>query len=179
MALFGLRANENLFLKRGKWQASYIPAVIEKAPFLIGFEEQVVDGKKVKNPVVCLDMDSPRVNYNDGEAIFTKTGENTNYLNQVSNHLMVINQGIELSKAMFAAFNEHDLLETISLNIELDSHEKISIEGNYTINQDKLFNLDGQALAELNSKGFLQMAYMVIASLNNVQKLVDIQNSRL
>lgn len=179
VVMFGLRPNENLFLKRGKWNAAYIPAVIEKAPFLIGFEEKEIDGEKVTNPMVCIDMDSPRVNYDNGEAIFDKDGTNTNYLNKVSNNLMLINDGAEMSKQMFAAFVEHNLLETVTLNIELENGEKLCIDGNYTINQKNLSTLDGKALEELNSKGFLQMAHMALASLNNIQKLVDLQNSRL
>ncbi|WP_448245867.1 SapC family protein [Thalassotalea agariperforans] len=179
VVLFGLRQNENLFLKRGTWHASYIPAVIEKEPFLIGHEEQNVNGEIINNPVVCIDMDNARVSYDEGEAIFTTTGENTPYLNQISHHLMLINTGIETSKKMFDAFIAHDLLETITLNIELNNGEKICIDGNYTINQNKLSKLSATALEELNSQGFLQMAYMVVASINNIQKLVDMQNSRL
>lgn len=179
VVMFGLRANENLFLKRGKWHASYIPAAVDKEPFLIGFDEQEVDGQKVSNPMVCIDMDSPRVNYSDGEAVFTKEGKNTNYLNNVSNNLMIINDGVELSNQMFTAFVKYDLLEAVTLNIELKNGEKISIDGNLTINQKKLSTLDGKALEDLNKKGFLQMAYLVLASLNNLEKLIELLNDRV
>lgn len=179
VVLFGLKPNENLFLKRGKWHANYIPAIIAKGPFLIGFEEREHNGVIERNPMVCIDLDNPRVNEKDGELLFQEDGKNTAYLNKVSNNLLLVNDGIELSKKMFAAFIEHDLLESVTLNIELNNGEKLALNGNYTISQEKLAKLNGKALEKLNSQGFLQMAHMAIASLYNMQKLVDLQNSRI
>lgn len=179
VVMFGLKKDENLFIKRGKWQANYIPAVIQKGPFIIGFEEQETNGEIHKNPVICVDMDNPKVNHKDGDAIFDHTGNATPLLENINHCLMKIKEGIELSKQMFAAFIEHDLLEPVGINIELNNQEKITIEGNYTINQEKLSQLNGESLEQLNKQGFLQMAYLAVASLSNIQKLVDMQNTRI
>ena len=34
-ALFGFEAGQNLFLKEGGWDATYVPALIQRQPFLI------------------------------------------------------------------------------------------------------------------------------------------------
>src|SRR5688572_32383070 len=39
VVLLGLEKNENLFLNGDRWDAHYIPGVIARGPFLIGFEE--------------------------------------------------------------------------------------------------------------------------------------------
>jgi hypothetical protein len=46
------------------------------------------------------------------------------------------------------------------------------------VSQQKLRNLTAEQLFELNRSGFLQGAYLVVASLNNVQKLIDRKQRR-
>jgi hypothetical protein len=70
LALFGFREKQNLFLKDGKWDAQYIPLMIERNPFLIG---NAPNGK-----VVHIDLESPRVSRTEGEAIFASTAATPN-----------------------------------------------------------------------------------------------------
>lgn len=179
VVLFGFKKDENLFLKRGKWNANYIPAVIAKGPFLIGKEEQEQDGKVVTNAIVAVDMDSPRVNDDDGEAVFLENGESTPYLDKISRTLAIIDQGSLISKSMFDAFNEYNLIEPVTLDIQLENGEKGTIAGNYTIHSEKLTQLDGAALEKLNKAGFLPLAFAVAASLGNVKKLIDMKNASI
>ena len=44
VVLLGLVAGENQYINNG-WQASYIPAMINKGPFIIGFEEKEENGE--------------------------------------------------------------------------------------------------------------------------------------
>ena len=179
VVLFGLKKDENLYLKRGKWQASYIPAVITKGPFIIGHEDKEVNGKVISNAIIYVNMDHPRISETDGEPVFLENGENSPYLNKITQSLATIDEGANISKAMFAAFNEYNLIEPIALDIEFNNGEQISLTGNYTIHREKLAQLDGDALAKLNRAGFLQMAFSVVSSLENVQKLVDLKNATL
>lgn len=173
--LLGLVANENLFINNG-WQASYVPAIINRGPFTIGFEEQEENGQKIKQAKVAIDTSSPRVNKENGEAVFMADGQASPYLNQINQHLKTLHEGAELNNQMFTAFLKHDLIEPITLNIELNSGEKITIAGNYTLNEDKLAKLSGEALDELHSTGFLRVAYFITSSLGNVQRLIDLKN---
>jgi hypothetical protein len=177
VVLLGLVANENLYINNG-WQASYIPAMITKGPFIIGFEEKEQNGVKVKQPTIAIDMDNPRVNKNEGEAIFLEDGQASPYLQQVNQSLKTLHEGSQLSKQMFENFLKYDLIEPMTLNIELNNGEKISLEGNYTINEEKLAKLAGDALNDLHSSGLLRVAYLISASLGNVQRLVDFKNNQ-
>ena len=185
MVLLGLEKDENLFLKRGKWHADYVPAVIAKGPFLIGFQRQEIKGQAVNNPVIYVDIASPRVslaaddNKAEGEVLFLENGEQSPYLQQITRALVTINDGANLSKAMFDAFSRYDLIETVNLDITLNNGEQITLGGNYTIHEEKLAELDGAALAELNQRGFLSLAFAVVASLGNVSKLVALKNATL
>lgn len=177
VVLLGLVANENLYVNNG-WQASYIPAMINKGPFIIGFEEKEENGNTVKQPIIAIDMDSPRVNTEKGEPLFLENGEASPYLQQVNQCLKTLHEGTQLNKQMFDAFLKNDLIEPVALNIELNNGEKISLEGNYTINEEKLSKLSGKALNELHTSGLLRVAYFISASLSNVQRLVDYKNNQ-
>ncbi|GHB64025.1 hypothetical protein GCM10008107_11470 [Psychrosphaera saromensis] len=175
VVLLGLVTDENLYINNG-WQASYIPAMIKKGPFTIGFEEKDENGKVTKNPVVAIDMDNPRVNKTLGESIFLENGQASPYLQHVNQSLKALHEGSQLSPKMFKLFLKYDLIEPLVLNIELKNGDKLSLNGNYTINEEKLSNLTGDALNELHSSGFLRLAYLITASLGNIQRLVDIKN---
>jgi len=177
VVLLGLVAGENLYINDG-WQASYIPAMITKGPFIIGFEEQEKNGKKIKQPIVAIDMDNPRVNKKSGEPIFLDDGQASPYLQQVNQSLKTLHEGSSHSQEMFKAFLKNDLIEPIALNIELNNGEKISLQGNYTLNEEKLAKLSGDALNELHTSGLLRAAYFITGSLDNIQRLVDIKNNQ-
>ena len=58
IALFGFENNENLFLDENGWNAVYIPMMVERQPFLIGYQGASEDELK---PIVSIDMDSPKI----------------------------------------------------------------------------------------------------------------------
>jgi hypothetical protein len=77
-----------------------------------------------------------------------------------------------MSKAMFAAFSALDLIEPVSLDVKLSAEQGYSVVGLHTVDQRKLAALDGASLERLNRAGFLQGAFLVIASMGNVKKLM-------
>ena len=51
--------------------------------------------------------------------------------------------------------------------------------GFYTINEEKLHDLDGSVLADLNANGYLQPIYMALASYSCVTGLIEKKNQKL
>jgi hypothetical protein len=129
-------------------------------------------------PVIHIDLDSPRVSETEGEPVFLPQGGSSPYLDKVALVLRGIRDGLGASKAMFAAFAEHDLIEPVKLDIKPSSDESYSLVGLYTISEQKLAALDGSALEKLNRSGFLQGAYLVLASVNNVRRLIALKQRR-
>ena len=175
VALLGFSKNENLFLDGTRWNAGYIPGIIARGPFLIGFQEQVIDGEPRREPVIHVDLDHPRISRTEGEAVFLPQGGNSPYLDQVALALRGMRDGLEVSKAMFAAYQELGLIEPVKLDIKLTAEETYSVLGLHTIDVRKLAQLDGQSLERMNRSGFLQGAYLVIASMGNVRKLMTLK----
>src|SRR5690606_24669697 len=52
IALLGLDKGENLFLDETGWHASHIPAILARGPFMIGLQEQRVEGELRKEPMI-------------------------------------------------------------------------------------------------------------------------------
>lgn len=179
LALLGLEKDENLFLEDGRWNASYVPGIVVKGPFLIGFQEQQIEGELRREPVIHVDLDHPRVSKTEGEAVFLPQGGNSPYLDHIAMVLRGIRDGLEVSKAMFAAFTEFDLIEPVTLEIKLNAEQGFNLVGLHTISQQKLLALDGASLERLNKAGFLQGAYLVIASMANVRKLMAMKQRRV
>jgi len=178
IALLGFQQDENLFLDEHGWHAAYIPGIVARGPFLIGFQNQEVDGELRREPVIHVDLDSPRVSTTEGEPVFLPQGGNTRYLERITTILHGIHQGLAIGKAMFDAFNAHDLIEPVNVEIKFNAEEQFNLRGLYTISEEKLRGLSGEALFNLNSAGFLQGAFLVIASLNNMKKLIDMKHRR-
>ncbi len=176
VALFGFAENENLFLSDGIWKESYIPLTVEREPFLIGFQN-TRDGNK--NPVVHINIDSPRISQTEGESVFLPQGGNSPYLEHINSILLRIYEGIDESNAFVAALLEFELLESFIFNAELKDGSKHQMTGFYTINEENLAKLTGDALAKLHASGFLQYIYFAVASIANIGKLIRRKNDLL
>lgn len=179
VAVFGFEDKENLFLNGSGWDANYIPLTVRREPFLIGFQ-QTASGDAVGNgPVIHVDMDSPRINDSEGEALFLAHGGISPYLEQINSILNTINEGYDVNQLFLKELEKLNLLESLALDIELNDGSQNRLMGFYAINEDALAELDGDALAGLNEKGFLQPIYMAVASLSSIRSLIDKKNARL
>lgn len=173
VALFGFEKNENLFLTAGGWDAAYVPMAMEMQPFLIGFENHVGENPQT---VIHIDMDSPRISDKEGEPVFLPRGGNTPYLTKIAETLDAMHAGNSYNQDFMDTLARHDLLESFSLDIELNDGSKNRLVGFYTINEEKLYALSAEALGELNSKSYLQPIYMAVASLSNITALIARKN---
>jgi len=145
---------------------------------LIGFQRDQ-DGAGT-TPVIHVDLESPRISRGDeGEPVFLEQGGNTPYIENISRVLMSIHEGLAVSKDMFSAFLSLDLIEPFVLDIEFNNEIKYQSSAYYTINQEKFFSLDDAALGQLHKAGYLHFAYMVLASLGNIRKLIAMSNKRM
>nr|WP_315252079.1 SapC family protein [uncultured Duganella sp.] len=171
LALFGFEEGHNLFLNNERWEAPYIPMMVERQPFLIG-----VNGDEL---MVNVDLDHPRVNQTEGEEVFKPHGGHTEYLERVNSLLFTIHQGMQQLPGFLAALLENELLESFTLDIELNDGSQNRLIGFYTINEDRLQALSGEAIAKLHQAGYLQPIYLVIASLSNFRMLIDRKNASL
>jgi len=179
IALLGFADHENLYLGGQGWDAGYVPLSIERQPFLIGFQRQMVDGVPTEAPVVHIDMDHPSVSETEGERVFLPHGGESPLLERITSVLMTIHQGHEAAKSLSEILVGMELIESLTLEVALKDGSTESLKGLYTINEDRLQGLNASALEALHKKGHLRDVYMMLASLPNVSRLIERKNQRL
>ncbi len=177
VALFGFEKNENLFLTASGWDASYVPAMIRKEPFLIGTQSRGEDSQDAR--VLSVDLDSPRVNESEGEALFGSLGEMTPYLETQAAMLETIYEGHKQNSLFIKALLDQELLESVTLDITLNDGSRNSLLGFYAIDEEKIPDLSAETLHLMNRNDMLLPLFMILASMSNIQRLIDRKNQRL
>src|SRR5690606_25081027 len=139
VALLGFEQHENLFVRDGGWHAAYLPGLIARGPFLIGFQEQVVDRQLRNEPVIYVGLGQPRVTRGqDGHPVFLAQGGHSPYLERINTVLRGINHGVEASKAMIAAFQQLDLIQPMQMEVRFDESNAVNLSGLYGIDRERL-----------------------------------------
>lgn len=178
VALLGLDKDENLFLGDDGWNGRYVPAMLQRGPFLIGFRQSEQSGEPVREPVVHVDLDHPRISETQGEPIFLKHGGNSPYLERASRLLQILYRGTVAAPAMFKAFQEAELIEPLEIEVQLDERTKYQLPGFFAISEQRLAKLDGAQLERLNKPGFLHFALFALASVGNIHWLIELKNRK-
>ncbi|WP_355584797.1 SapC family protein [Xanthomonas cannabis] len=179
VALLGFTQDENLFLQEGRWNASYLPGIVAKGPFLIGFQEQRIDGALVQEPVIHIDLEHPRVSRSEGEAVFLPQGGHSPYLDHIIGVLRGIREGVDAGQAMAAAFDALGLIQPVRLDVALDATHAAQLDGLFAVDRERLAALDAQALHQLHQAGYLEGAFLMLASQYNLRRLMAEKQRRL
>ncbi len=174
-ALLGLDPGENLFVSDGAWRARRLPAMMQRGPFLIGMRA-ADDG--AGQPVLMLNLDDPRVSRTEGTPLFLRHGGSSPALERSANALRTIHSGLSESRAMFDAFLGAGLLAPLKIDIRLDDRTSYALPEIYSISEEALANLSGDALHQLNRAGLLALAFHIRASLGNISWIIDEKNRR-
>lgn len=180
VALFGFQASENLFLSDKGWEGRYIPVLMRKDPFFIGFQKGLVNPAE-QQMVIHVDVDSPRITKDKklGEPLFLEGGGFSKTLEGVKKSLMQIHSGIAEAKIFTDILLEHDLLEPFTLDAKFSDATNIKTSAYYTINTDALYALSQEVISEFHKKGYLQLMYLIHFSFGNIQNLVNKKNQSL
>jgi hypothetical protein len=171
-AMMGFEANQNLFLQDDGWDASYIPAAVQRQPFLIATRSD----DQSEGAVVSVDLDHPRVSQDEGEALFDADGGTTAFLEQKIALLDKLHRGLQHSSGFIDSLLQHDLLEKITFDIAFNDGQKKSVQGFYSIAEERLYQLKGDVLESLNGAGYLQPVFMAVASLSRMRDLIERRN---
>ena len=179
VALLGFENGENLFLGNPGWDADFIPLSIQRQPFLIGMQQQEVDGVPSQVPVIHIDLDHPSVGTDEGEPLFLAQGGEAPYLERVASVLKAIHEGHEQSEELARSLVGLELIESVKIEVEFIDGSKKSLAGLFKINEERLAGLSGNALEVLNSSGHLRSVYLMLASLSSMSRLIDRKNRML
>ncbi len=158
---------------------AYIPGIVARGPFLIGFQNQDVDGELRREPVIHVDLDSPRVSTTEGEPVFLPHGGNTRYLDRIGTILQGIHQGLARQQSHVRCLHRARTDRAGERRGQVQCRRAIQSARPVHHQRREAARAERRgACFELNSAGFLQGAFLVIASLNNMKKLIDMKHRR-
>ncbi len=177
-ALLGFERGENLFIKDGLWDASYIPLQIQRQPFAL-----IPRGAGATDPQATLDLavdlDSPYVQAQDGERLFQDDGKAAPYLQNLSSMMSALVSGAREAYAFTGKLAELNLLEPVQIDIEFVNRSSTKLQGLHWIAAAALKALSAAQLAELRDREYLEWMYFQMASIAHVSGLVARKNKRL
>ncbi|MDR3525719.1 MAG: SapC family protein [Rhizomicrobium sp.] len=162
-AMLGFDLEENLFAADGA--KVYRPLNLQRGPFFAAGTE------------LAIDLDSPSVG--SGEALFEASGEPTAYLKSMLGLFRDLVPGIERTRIFTETLLGLKLIEPIDIKVSFDDGSARSLAGLYTINREALRELPDAEVLNLFRRGYLELIYLMTASLKQVSILANKKNSRL
>lgn len=168
--VLGVREKENLYLQEdGTWDAKYVPAFIRRYPFVFS------SGDEGKTFTLCIDEEFSGCNTEGrGERLFDADGEKTQYLDHVLEFLKEYQAQFKRTQIFCQKLKELDLLESMRAQINLKSGEKMGLGGFMVVSREKLKALPGEKLEELAKTDELELIYMHLQSIRNLNNMVDL-----
>lgn len=178
-AILGFSEKENLFIQDGKWVGSYIPMDIRRLPFQAcfvskeeGAEFDFDDVTSSDHLKLGLNVESNRLSTEQGEPLFDKEGEPSEYVKTVSGILSNMLSGMQKTRAFLAELAKHDLISPTKLDVTF-GEQKMSFDGLYSIVPEKLSKLESGVLVDFHRKGYLQVCHAIIHSQGHIGKLIQ------
>lgn len=178
VAVFGFDEGENLFVNDGEWDALYIPLNVNRHPFMVGTQSKPGEAAGESEHVVFINEADPRVQTQEGEALFNERGFPTPYLEKMTSVLKTLQEGFADTQLFINKLLALDLIAPTTLKIEFTNQEQRHIQGYYSIDDAKLKSLSGEVIAELHELGYLQPIYTMLASFGHVYTLIDKKNRK-
>lgn len=162
-AMFGFRPGEPPLVD----EDGYVPLDRERQGFFVSGEE------------IALDPEHPRISGADGEALFDADGQPSERLQRIQRALGHLKIGVERTDAFIRALIDLKLVEPIDVSLRFDDGETLRLQGLYTIARDSLHELGDSDALELFRAGYLQLAYTMLASLEQIPVMARRRNRRL
>lgn len=168
VVLLGLEQGENLFVEDGKWNASYVPAIIRRYPFVLA------KGSEENKYTVCIDEGSNLLNEEEGEALFNEDGEGSEVIERVKQYLGELQQ-MEMFTEEFAKFMlENNMFTPLNMKVRVENEIK-NIAGAYVINEERLNGLSNEKYLELREKQYMPVVYSHLSSLSQIERLLKLK----
>lgn len=172
-ALLGVREAENLFVdEQGTWDARYIPAFVRRYPFVMA------DGGAQGELVVCIDEGCAALNSEHGEILINAAGKLEPRMDEVLQFLQSFQQEFARTESITRQLDELGLFVQQGARFDTATGETFQLNDFYLIDEAKFGQIADDKLPGLFRSGALGLAYLHLASLGNLRKLLDRVSNR-
>jgi hypothetical protein len=176
VAMFGLRPGENYYYGQDGWDATYVPLLIQRHPFLIGADDANPDSK---NLTMCIDSTSPYLTEGEGIALFDEQGNGTEFLATRNQMLMEIFEGERVTNQFVAKITELGLLKPFEILLQGQDGMTRRVTSLMTLDVVKLRQMSDAVLTELHKLDFLAALYVIYGSLFQIHRMMSLRNRKL
>ncbi|MEE4202988.1 MAG: SapC family protein, partial [Halieaceae bacterium] len=158
------------------WDAPYLPLMAQRGPMMIGFDKSATGEDQ---PVMAVDVSHPRISRDTGEALFLEHGGNTPYLDRLAQVMELIHVGHGAANTFVQTLDTMELIAPCSLKIKLKDGSQNELAGFYMIDDERLAAMSAAELEPLQSQQLLLPAFMMVASMSQLQALIRRRESKL
>jgi hypothetical protein len=169
VVLLGLEAGENLFIQDGKWNASYIPAIIRRYPFALA------KAGEENRYTVCIDESSNLVNEEEGQPLFDENGQGSETIEKVKKYLGELQQMEAFTEEFCAYMTSNNMFTPLNMKVRVGNEVK-NIAGAYVINEERFNALTDEKYLELRKKQYIPVVYSHLSSLSQIERLLGFKD---
>lgn len=167
LAMLGLRARENLFVgDDGRWDARYLPAFVRRYPFVLA----ELPGQAL---AVCIDEACAGVNPSRGEPLFDAAGQDTAFLRGARDFLTSYQREYLRTESFCQHLAQAGVLVEMNARADLVDGRSFTVNGLWVVDEKRLMALPDATVQALFRSGELHLVSLHLASLSNLQRLVD------
>jgi hypothetical protein len=173
VAVLGIGAAENLFVRDGAWTANvYVPAYVRRYPFCMARVK--LDQAPEANRLICVEK--AYVDERNGEPVFDGAGKPLARWTEIERLLSEYEADLERTREMCSILADYGLLEAFTMQANLAKEKgggAMHLTGMQRVSEKNLENLNAAQLKNLVRKGILARIYLHLLSLDNFSRLLD------
>ena len=169
-AVLGIEADRSaLVAEDGSWTGRYVPAFLRRYPFILATREGGTEY------TLCLDETYSGLDRSGqrGARLFTETGEPTDVMTGSLEFAKNFQVETQRTQTFCKILQELGLLENMNVQIKLADGRQHAMTGFQTISRDRLKALPAEAVKTLFDSDGLELIYLHLASLANMNNLAD------
>lgn len=162
-AMFGFRPDEPPLTL----DDAFVPLDIERQAFFISGED------------IAVDLEHARIADAHAQPLFDEEGRPGERLRRIQHALARLSLGLEDTDVFIRALLDLKLIEPIDISLSFDDGETLRLHGLYTVARDSLHDVGDADALRLFRAGHLQLAYAMLASLEQIPLMARRRNERL
>jgi len=165
--MLGMKPEQNLFVGAdGKWSAQYIPFFVRRFPFV------TVEGEN-NDAVLCVEQGALAEVRREGDANAFENGQATQPMQEFAQLMFQSRDDANRTTAFINELSKQGLLRQVSASADLPNGEKVSMDGMWVVDEEKLRALPADVTAAWVKDGRMALIYAHLFSLVNLQGLVE------
>lgn len=167
IAVLGLSQGENLFLEGSRWRGSQFPALMATYPFCIA---------RAGNDQLAVCVDAAASNlHTDGQGrrLFDDAGNVTEFTGEVQRELERLEAQIATTRQVTRRLVALDLLRERRFDATLPDGRQITVDGFFTVDEERVRALPDAAVLELHRDGVLTLIDAHWVSMAQMRRLLQ------